>query len=70
MARLALDHFVDKLFQNLSKIAQMFFFNLMWEGSVWILMDPYGPVLVRMVPGDLLGASWGLLGPWGAQKGG
>ena len=42
----------------------------MWEGSVWILMDPYGPVWVRMVPGDSLGASWGLLGPWGAQKGG
>ena len=33
-------------------------------------MDPYGPVWVRMVPGDSLGASWGLLGPWGAQKGG
>ena len=28
-------------------------------------MDPYGPVWVRMVPGDSLGASWGLLGPWG-----
>ena len=42
----------------------------MWEGSVWILMDPYGPVWVRMVPEDSLGASWGLLGPWGAQKGG
>ena len=40
----------------------------MWEGSVWMLMDLYGPVLVRMVPGDSLGASWGLLGPWGAQK--
>ena len=26
-------------------------------------MDPYGPVWVRMVPGDSLGASWGLLGP-------
>ena len=26
----------------------------MWEGSVWILMDPYGPVWVRMVPGDSL----------------
>ena len=38
--------------------------------SVWILMDPYGPVWVRMVPEDSLGASWGLLGPWGAQKGG
>ena len=25
----------------------------MWEGSVWILMDPYGPVWVRMVHGDL-----------------
>ena len=25
MARLALDHFVDKLFQNLSKNAQIFF---------------------------------------------
>ena len=23
-----------------------------------------------MVPGDSLGASWGLLGPWGARKGG
>ena len=42
----------------------------MWEGSVWILMDPYGPVWVRMVPEDSLGASWDLLGPWGAQKGG
>ena len=42
----------------------------MWEGSVWILMDPYGPVWVRMVPEDSLGASWGLLGPWGTQKGG
>ena len=42
----------------------------MWEGSVWILMDPYGPVWVRMVPGDSLGASWGLLGPWGSKKGG
>ena len=42
----------------------------MWEGSVWILMDPYGPVWVRMVPEDSLGASWGLLGSWGAQKGG
>ena len=42
----------------------------MWEGSVWILMDPYGPVWVRMVPGDSLGASWGLLGPWGTPEGG
>ena len=42
----------------------------MWEGSVWIVMDPYGPVWVRMVPGDSLGASWGVLGPWGARKGG
>ena len=33
-------------------------------------MDPYGPVWVRMVPEDSLGASWGLLGPWGARKGG
>ena len=33
-------------------------------------MDPYGPVWVRMVPEDSLGASWGFLGPWGAQKGG
>ena len=41
----------------------------MWEGSVWILMDPYGPVWVRMVPEDSLGASWGLLGPWGTQRG-
>ena len=32
-------------------------------------MDPYGPVWVRMVPEDSLGASWGLLGPWGGQKG-
>ena len=44
--------------------------KLMWEGSVWILMDPYGPVWVRMVPEDSLGASWGLLGPWGGPKGG
>ena len=29
-------------------------------------MDPYGPVWVRMVPEDSLGASWGLLGPPGA----
>ena len=35
---------------------------------MWILIDPYGPVWVRMVPGDSLGASWGLLGPWGVQK--
>ena len=69
MARLALDHFVDKLFQNLPKNANIFL-KLMWEGSVWILMDPYGPVWVRMVPGDSLGASWGLLGPWGDLKGG
>ena len=41
----------------------------MWEGSVWILMDPYGPVWVRMVPEDSLGASWGL-GPWGNPKAG
>ena len=33
-------------------------------------MDPYGPVWVRMVPGDSLGASWGLLGPWAPPKGG
>ena len=33
-------------------------------------MDPYGPVWVRMVPEDSLGASWGLLRPWGIQKGG
>ena len=32
-------------------------------GSVWTRMCPYGP-------GDSLGASWGLLGPGGAQKGG
>ena len=44
------------------------FLKLMWEGSVWILMDPYGPVWVRMVPEDSLGASWGLLGPWGEPK--
>ena len=31
-------------------------------------MDPYGPVWVRMVPEDSLGASWGLLGPWGPKK--
>ena len=49
---------------------QNIFWKLIWEGSVWILMDPYGPVWVRMVPEDSLGASWGLLGPWGAQKGG
>ena len=35
-----------------------------------VRMDPYGPVWVRMVPEDSLGASWGVLGPWGAQKGG
>ena len=69
MARLALDHCVDKLFQNLSKMPK-YLFEIDVERSVWILMDPYGPVLVRMVPGDSLGASWGLLGPWGAQKGG
>ena len=33
-------------------------------------MDPYGPVWVRMVPEDSLGASWGLLGPWGSKKAG
>jgi hypothetical protein len=43
---------------------------LVWEVSVWIPMDPYGPVWVRMVPEDPLGASWGLLGPWETQKGG
>ena len=42
----------------------------MWGVSVWILMDPYGPVWVRMVPGDSLGASWGLLGPRASPKGG
>ena len=33
-------------------------------------MDPYGPVWVRMVPEDSLGASWGLLDPGGSKKGG
>jgi len=42
----------------------------MWEGSVWIVMDPYGPVWVRVVPENSLGASWSLLGPQGTQKGG
>ena len=32
-------------------------------GSVWTRIGLYGPW-------DSLGASWGLLGPWGAQKGG
>ena len=32
-------------------------------------MDPYGPVLVRMVPGASLGASGGRLGPPGAPGG-
>ena len=35
-----------------------------------VSMDPYGPVWVRMVPEDSLGASWGLRGPWGVQRGG
>ena len=34
-----------------------------------VRMDPYGPVCVRMVPEDSLGASWGLLGPWGVKGG-
>ena len=57
-------------FQKNVKKCQNICCKLVWEGSVWILMDPYGPVWVRMVPEDSLGASWGLLGPWGAQKGG
>ena len=43
---------------------------MIWEVSGWIQMDPDGPLWVRMVPGDSLGASRGLLGPWGAPKGG
>ena len=50
-------------------LAFLFFWKLIWEGSVGIHMDRYGPVWVRMVPEDSLGASWGLLGPWGPRKG-
>ena len=57
-------------FPKMVKMRQHIFWKLIWEGSVWILMDPYGPVWVRMVPEDSLGASWGLLGPWGPPKGG
>ena len=53
MARLALDHFVDKLFQNLSKMPE-YFFEIDVGG---VRMDCYGSVWTRMVPEDSLGAS-------------
>ena len=37
-------------------------------GQGGVRMDSYGSVWTRMVPEDSLGASWGLLGPYGSQK--
>ena len=58
------------LLTNFSRICQKmpkYFFEIDVGG---VRMDSYGSVWTRMVPGDSLGASWGLLGPWGAQMGG
>ena len=73
MGRLALDHFVDKLFQNLSKM-QKYLFEIDVGG---VRMDSYGSVRTRMgpygpwgLPGGLPGASWGPGGPRKGGKGG
>ena len=73
MARLALDHFVDKLFQNLSKNAQYLFeidvggVRMDSYGSVWTRMGPYGP---WGLPGGFLGCPGALGGPERGVKGG
>ena len=62
--------FFDKLFQKISKKYPKMSKYLLKIDLGGVRMDPYGPGWVRMVPKDSLGASWGVLGPWGAQKGG
>ena len=73
MARLALDHFGDKLFQNLPKMPKYFFeidvggVRMDSYGSVWTRMGPYGP---WGLPGGFLGPPGALGGPERGVKGG
>ena len=73
MARLALDHFVDNLFQKLSKMPTYHFeidvgaVRMDSYGSVWTRMGPYGP---WGLPGGFLGPPGALGGPERGVKGG